>query len=100
MMPPFPLWFRGAADIGAWFAAKPVECRAIRLVPLELNGSAGFALDRPSASGDCVEACGVQVLDVRNGAITAVDTFIDPRLVTLFGGSPTLATRARALVDR
>jgi RNA polymerase sigma-70 factor, ECF subfamily len=92
MMPPFPLWFRGAANIGAWLGAKPVGCRAIRLVPLELNGSAGFALYRPSASGDRYEAFGVQVLDVHDGTITAIDTFIDPRLVMLFGGSSVLAT--------
>ncbi len=91
MMPPFSLWFRGAADIGAWLAAKPAGCRAIRLVPLDLNGSAGFALYRPSAAGDYYEAFGVQVLDVRDGAITAVDTFIDSRLVILFGGSEVLA---------
>jgi len=92
MMPPFPLWFRGAADIGAWFAAKPVDCRAIRLVPLELNGSSGFALYRPSPSGGYFEAFGVQVLDVRDGAIMAIDTFIDPRLVMLFGGSEVLTS--------
>jgi RNA polymerase sigma-70 factor (ECF subfamily) len=92
MMPPFPLWFRGAADIGAWFASKPEGCRSVRLVPLELNGSAGFALYRPSKSGGYFEAFAVQVLDLRDGVITAVDTFLDPRLVTLFGGSAALAT--------
>jgi RNA polymerase sigma-70 factor (ECF subfamily) len=90
MMPPFPLWFRGAADIGAWFAGKDDGCRSIRFAALELNGSAGFALYRPSAAGDCYEAFGVQVLDIREGLITAVDTFIDARLVSLFGGAPRL----------
>ena len=73
--------------IAGWVARKP--CGQARFVPLALNGSAGFACYAGRADGR-YEAFGVQVLEVRDGAIAAVDTFLDARLVPRFGLSPTL----------
>jgi RNA polymerase sigma-70 factor (ECF subfamily) len=87
-MPPYSLWFRGLADIRGWLERKP--CGVSRFVPLALNGAAGFALYRESLSAGVYDAYGVQVLDIRDGAIAGVQTFLDPRLVTLFGRSATL----------
>jgi len=88
-MPPFALWFRGIEDIRRWVATKP--CGQTRYVPLAVNGAAGFAVYRASPTPGVYEAIGVQVLDLRDGAIAAVHTFLDDRLVPLFGLSPTLA---------
>ncbi len=87
-MPPFALWFRGVADIAAWLPNK--GCTAARLVPLAVNGAPGFAAYQRSTTPGVLETFGVQVLEVRDGAITAVDTFLDERLVPLFGLSPAL----------
>jgi hypothetical protein len=59
-------------------------------VPLAVNGAPGFALYRETATPGVHEAFGVKTLDVRDGLIAGVHTFLDGRLVALFGGSPTL----------
>jgi RNA polymerase sigma-70 factor, ECF subfamily len=87
-MPPFPLWFRGIADIRGWLERKP--CELSRLIPIALNGSPGFATYRASTTPGVHEGFGVQVLEVRDGRIASVQTFLDAGLVTLFGLSPTL----------
>jgi RNA polymerase sigma-70 factor (ECF subfamily) len=86
-MPPYRLWLRGVGDIRVWLGRKP--CGEVRFVPLALNGSAGFAAYTATPAG-AWEAFGVQVLEVRDGAIAGAHTFLDPRLVTLFGLSPVL----------
>ena len=88
-MPPYTLWFRGHAGIRNWLARKP--CGNTRYVPLAVNGGPGFAAYRATSEPGVYEAFAVQALEVRNGAITAVHTFLDERLVALFGLSPTLS---------
>jgi RNA polymerase sigma-70 factor, ECF subfamily len=84
-MPPYPLWFRGVEDIRDWYLRKGTGCRNLRLVPLPLNGGPGFALYRRSEESGRFEAFAVQSVDVADGAIAGVHTFLDPRFVELFG---------------
>jgi len=82
-MPPFAMWLRGPADIGAWMLGPGRECRGSRLLPLVLNGQPGFAHYRLGEQGHHPFA--LQLLTVTGGQVTAITSFLDTRLFTLFG---------------
>ena len=42
-MPPYPMWLRGAADIGRWMVGPGAGCRGSRLVPVPANGGTALA---------------------------------------------------------
>jgi RNA polymerase sigma-70 factor, ECF subfamily len=85
-MPPYPLWLRGTEDIRAWFLGTGIECRGSRLVPVAANGSPGFGQYRPSPTGDGHRAWALQVVDITDGRITGLNSFLDTaHLFPLFG---------------
>jgi RNA polymerase sigma-70 factor (ECF subfamily) len=84
-MPPFPLWLRGHEDIRAWFLGTGIGCKGSRLVPVTANGAPGFGQYRPAPEGGH-RAWALQVLDIHDGRITGLSSFLDTgRLFPLFG---------------
>ncbi len=83
-MPPFDLWLRGRADIRAWLVAVDALSDHV-LVPVRANGSLAVAVYRPEKAGGPPRAFGIHVLEVAEGRISAIHSFIDPTLLRLFG---------------
>ena len=42
-MPPFDLWLQGTDEIRTWFLGHGIDCKGSRLLPVNANGSPGFA---------------------------------------------------------
>jgi RNA polymerase sigma-70 factor (ECF subfamily) len=86
-MPPFPFWLQGAAEAGRfWASPEPSKCRDSRLIPVEVNGLAGYAQYKPSADGTRHEAWCLQVVQVEGDRIGRIDYFLDtPTVFPLFG---------------
>jgi RNA polymerase sigma-70 factor (ECF subfamily) len=84
-MPPYPLWLRGHADIRAWFLGTGIECEGSRLLPVRANGSPGFGQYRSSPDGGH-RAWALQVVEIADGRITGLNSFLDTaHLFPLFG---------------
>jgi RNA polymerase sigma-70 factor, ECF subfamily len=85
-MPPYELWLQGAEQLRYWYLNEPgCHCRGSRLVAVSANGSPAFAQYRPSPD-DGHAAWALQVLDVSEGRITAINSFLDTeRMFPLFG---------------
>ncbi len=82
-MPPMPVWFRGAADIGQAIAAMVLTPGSAGLYRLHLaRANAGPAL--VMYRGD--EPAAVHVLTLAEGRVARIDAFLDPRLVALLAG--------------
>jgi RNA polymerase sigma-70 factor, ECF subfamily len=85
-MPPYELWLRGHGDIRRWFVGPGAECRGSRLVPVMANGTFAFGQYRPSGPNGRHEPWALQVLEVSDGRITAINAFLDTaRMFPLFG---------------
>jgi RNA polymerase sigma-70 factor (ECF subfamily) len=90
-MPPFELWLRGRDEVFAWFLGIGRHCRGSRLLPLSANGAPAFAQYRPSGPGGRHEPWALQVLDISDGRVTGINTFLDTeRFFPLFGMPPHL----------
>ncbi|GAB3493150.1 sigma-70 family RNA polymerase sigma factor [Nocardiopsis coralliicola] len=90
-MPPFALWLRGHDDIAAWMLGTGEKCRGSRLVPTSANGAPAFGHYHPAEDGRGHEPWALQVLDIADGAITAVHYYLDtPAVFPLFGLPPRL----------
>ena len=55
------------------------------LVPVNANGSPAVAVYRPEVAGGEPTAFAIHVLDVVDGRISAIHSFIDPTLFNVFG---------------
>jgi RNA polymerase sigma-70 factor, ECF subfamily len=84
-MPPYEMWLQGRDDVVQWMLGPGHGCRGSRVIPLQLNGSPGFAQYRPSGPGGRHEPWGLHVLAVSDGCVTGITTFLDTRLFALFG---------------
>lgn len=76
---------------GAWPIARFFRDRAgggdlanIQLLPTRANGRPAVAIHRRSPGGELV-AHGVSLLEIREGVIVGIDTFLDPTLPAVFG---------------
>jgi RNA polymerase sigma-70 factor (ECF subfamily) len=85
-MPPFAMWLRGAADIGAFMVEPgPSACRGSRLVPTAANGCPAFGQYKPDPAGG-LAPWALQVLEISDGRIAAYHAFLDTAtLFPLFG---------------
>jgi RNA polymerase sigma-70 factor (ECF subfamily) len=83
-MPPWNLWLQGPDDLAAWFLGPGHGCRGSRLVPLEVNGTAGFGSYRQAGPG-VWEPFAVQVVEVAGGKITGHHNFLYPERFAEFG---------------
>jgi RNA polymerase sigma-70 factor (ECF subfamily) len=75
-MPPFEMWLRGADDIGAWMLGPGAACRDSVLIPVSANGTPAFAQYKPSSGGGR-EPWGLHVLEVEDGRIAHISSFLD-----------------------
>jgi len=82
-MPPYPMWLRGASELGIWLHGPGSACRGSRLAAIAVNGSPGFAQWRPSPEGG-FHAWAIHVLHISAGRITGIDFFVDEELFPLF----------------
>jgi RNA polymerase sigma-70 factor, ECF subfamily len=83
-MPPHEMWLRGAGDIGAWMLGPGKGCRDSVLVPVSANGSPALAQYRPSPDGGR-EPWALHVLEIRDGRVAHISSFLDTGLFQLFG---------------
>jgi RNA polymerase sigma-70 factor (ECF subfamily) len=84
-MPPFEMWLEGRADIAAWMLGPGHECRGSRLLPTMANGRPAFAHYKPSGPGGAHEPWALQVLEISDGRVAAITSFLDTRLFALLG---------------
>jgi len=87
-MPPFASWFVGrdaiAASIGG-MVLVPEARGNLALVSIRANGAPAFAMyARDRATGE-LRAAAIHVLTIDDGAIGAIDAFLDPTLFERFG---------------
>ncbi|HET6715068.1 MAG TPA: sigma-70 family RNA polymerase sigma factor [Actinomycetota bacterium] len=84
-MPPYALWLQTHDDIAAWCLGPGIGCRGSRLIPLEVNGSPGYAQYKPAPRGGH-EPWALQVLEVSGDRIAGISFFLDTaHLFPLFG---------------
>ena len=84
MMPPYPLWLRGADEYGKWLRGSGSGCEGSKLAPISANGMPGFAQWRANPDGGH-DAWSIHLLEISDGCITGIDFFVDPNLFALFG---------------
>jgi len=85
-MPPFELWLQGSAEVGRFLLGTGSGCRGSRLVALTANGSPAFGQYRSAGPGGGYVPWALQVLDIKAGRITALNSFLDTeRMFPLFG---------------
>jgi RNA polymerase sigma-70 factor (ECF subfamily) len=90
-MPPYDLWLQTHRDIVDWCLGPGVGCRGSRLLPVQVNGSLGFAQYKPGDEGR-LEPWSVQVLELAEGKISGITFFLDTRrFFPRFGLPPYLA---------
>jgi RNA polymerase sigma-70 factor (ECF subfamily) len=75
-MPPYEMWLRGSADIGAWMLGPGSACRGSRVFPVAANGSPAIAQYRPRPGGGHVPWA-LHVLEVRDGRVAGITSFLD-----------------------
>jgi len=84
-MPPYDLWLVGPDQVAQWFLGIGAGCRGSRLLPVSANGSPGFGQYRPRPEGGW-EPWALQVLEISDGRITGLNSFLDTaRFFPLFG---------------
>jgi RNA polymerase sigma-70 factor (ECF subfamily) len=84
-MPPYELWLRTHRDIVDWCLGPGHACRGSRLLPINANGSPGFAQYKPAPSGGW-EPWSLQVLELDGDRIAGITFFLDTeRFFPLFG---------------
>ncbi len=83
-MPPYDMWLAGREHIGAWMLGPGIGCRGSRLLPVTVNGVPGFAHYKPGSS-DRLVPWALQVLEIRDGRVAAISSFLDTRLFAHFG---------------
>jgi len=85
-MPPYELWMRGHDDIRGWMLGTGMGCRGSRLVPTWANGMPAFGQYRPSGPGGSHEPWALQVIEVSDGRIVGINSFLDTaNLFPMFG---------------
>ncbi|HLM63163.1 MAG TPA: sigma-70 family RNA polymerase sigma factor [Acidimicrobiales bacterium] len=86
-MPPYDLWLEGPKEFADWFLGHGRVCEGGRLLPVDVNGTAGFGnyhLIRPGLW----EPWAIQVIEVADGRIVGHHNFLYPELFPMFGLPP------------
>lgn len=85
-MPPSPTWIAGRADNVAFYRPMFQAQRrgAFAAIATAANGVGAFAFYRSLAAGEPHRLRAVQLVDVRDGAISAIDHFMVPELGPAF----------------
>jgi RNA polymerase sigma-70 factor (ECF subfamily) len=83
-MPPIPTWFTGRDTVTTFLAARVLAGGRRRLVATRANGCPAAATYISDAE-DRLCAHSIQVIEVRDGAIAHIYSFLDPDLFAGFG---------------
>ena len=86
-MPPWDVWLEGPADLHDWFLGQGIGCKGGRLLPVEVNGTAGFGNYRCTRPG-LWEPFAIQVIEVAGGRIVGHHNFLYPERFGEFGLPP------------
>jgi RNA polymerase sigma-70 factor (ECF subfamily) len=87
-MPPHALWLRGPEAISAWWTGRGSGCRGSRLVAAATtaNGLPAFGQYRPGGPDGSFTPWALALIDISEGRIRAIGSFLDTeRLFPLFG---------------
>ncbi|MFI5754359.1 sigma-70 family RNA polymerase sigma factor [Streptomyces sp. NPDC051569] len=76
-MPPYDLWLQGHDDIVGWMLGVGSVCRGSRLIPTVANGTPAFAHYHPSESGDGYTPWALMVIEIVDGRISGINSFLD-----------------------
>lgn len=88
-MPPHDLWLQGPGSVIGWMAGPGAGCAGSKLVPVLANGTAGFGSYKQAGPGRW-EPWALQVIEVKDGAISGHHNFLYPELFAEFGLPPHL----------
>ncbi len=83
-MPPHDLWIRGPQEVRRWLLGPGARCRDGRLLATRANGCPAFASYRADPAGGHT-AWSLQVLEVKDGRITAIHNYLNTELLPSFG---------------
>ncbi len=88
-MPPWPMWLRGREQLIGWMFGPGEGCVGSKLVPVQVNGQAGFAQYRDSGQ----TPWSIHLPVFKDGKVVDITYFIetDGSLFELFGLPQTLA---------
>jgi RNA polymerase sigma-70 factor, ECF subfamily len=93
-MPPFAMWLEGPDQIARWMLGPGFECQGSRLLATAANGCAAFGQYRRAetfgeTSGGHLPWA-LQVIEVSDGAISGIHSFLDTDLFAAFDLPPRL----------
>ena len=83
-MPPFDLWLEGPDNLAGWFLGEGIVCKGGRLLPVNVNGTAGFG-NYHLVSPGVWEPWAIQVIEMVDGKIRGHHNFLYPELFPQFG---------------
>ena len=83
-MPPWDLWLEGTDDFAGWFLGQGSVCRDGKLIPVDVNGSPGFANYHKVADG-VWDSWAIQVIEIADGKIIGHHNFIGTEHFEAFG---------------
>lgn len=86
-MPPFDIWLQGPSELADWFLGEGIVCRDGRLLPVSVNGTAGFGNYHRVGPGQW-ELFAIQVIEVADGAIVGHHNFLHPDTFASFALPP------------
>jgi RNA polymerase sigma-70 factor (ECF subfamily) len=92
-MPPFPLWLHDVGEMAKWYVGQGSGCEGSRLLPVAVNGTAGFGAYKPGPSGK-LEPFALQVIEVSGDKLVGLHHFLDTNLFAVFGLPPYLEPKS------
>ncbi len=90
-MPPFEIWLQGSSELADWFLGEGIVCQDGRLLPIQVNGTAGFGNYHLVGAGEW-EPFALQVIEVAGNQIVGHHNFLYPELFAEFGLPPRLTS--------
>ncbi len=83
-MPPIPLWLVGPRDVHRWMLGNGIGCKGSRMLATRANGGPAFGQYRIDPGGG-YSPWGLQVIEIADGRIRAIDTYLNTELFEAFG---------------
>jgi RNA polymerase sigma-70 factor (ECF subfamily) len=85
-MPPYPLWLQGPENVIGWMTGPGHGCAGSICLPVDANGTPSFAQYKPNPEGEGFIPWAIQVPELRDGKVVAINSFLDVDvLFPLFG---------------
>jgi len=83
-MPPWDIWLQGPQELAAWFLGEGSVCEHGRLLPIAVNGTAGFG-NYHRVAPNRWEPFAIQVIETADGRIVGHHNFLYPESFAAFG---------------